>query len=60
MFSSTDGTNINKHGDNFIKFSGCRSLLFATAYGLFAKLENSEKLYCVVQRNDWDAIDQIT
>jgi len=49
MFSSTDDVeNINKHGQNFIKFKGCRSVLFATAYGLFAKLENSEKLYCVV------------
>ena len=59
MFSSTDDAeNINKHGQNFIKFKGCRSVLFATAYGLFAKLENSEKLYCVVQRNNWDAIDK--
>ncbi len=59
MFSTTDDSeNINKHGQNFIKFKGCRSVLFATAYGLFAKLENSEKLYCIVQRNDWDAIDK--
>ena len=60
MFNTTDDSEgINKHGDNFIKFKGCRSVLFATAYGLFAKLENSEKLYCVVNRNDWDTIDKI-
>lgn len=60
MFSTTDDAeSINKHGQNFIKFKGCRSVLFATAYGLFAKLENSEKLYCIVQRNDWDAIDAV-
>ena len=59
MFSTTDDSeNINKHGENFIKFKGCRSVLFATAYGLFAKLENSEKLYCVVNRNDWEEIDR--
>jgi hypothetical protein len=49
LFSSTDEStkNINKHNDNFIKFKGSKSFLFATTTGLYARLENSEKLYCI-------------
>ncbi len=51
LFSSTDEStkNINKHNDNFIKFKGSKSFLFATTTGLYARLENSEKLYCITQ-----------
>lgn len=53
LFSTADDREqVNMDGDNFIKFKGCRSYVFGTAYGLYVKLENSEKLYCVVQQID--------
>ena len=61
MFAAVDDNeDINSQGQNFIKFKGCRSVLFATAYGLFAKLQNSDKLYAVVNNVVPEARNEVT
>ena len=40
-----DTGNINANGQNFIKFKGCRSVLWATEKNLYAFLESNNKLY---------------
>ena len=46
--STIDTGNINKAGDSFVKFKGCRSYLFATPDALYAKLESNKKLYRLI------------
>ena len=50
LFDSTvdDDKDINKPGDNFLKFKECRSYLFATRDALYAKLESRKELYKLI------------
>ena len=41
-------TSINMHGDNFVKFKGTRTILFATEDSLYAKLASNGKSYRIV------------
>ena len=41
-------TPINMHGDNFVKFKGTRTILFATEDSLYAKLASNGKAYRIV------------
>lgn len=43
-----DVGDINKMNQNFLKFKGCRSYMWATQHHLFAKLESNDQLYKLV------------
>ena len=45
---TVEANNINKTGESFIKFNGCKTYMFATADSLYAKLENNSKTYRLV------------
>jgi len=42
------GKQTNKSGDNFFKFKGTRSYMWATADSLFVKLESNKQLYKII------------
>lgn len=46
--TAVDPAQVNEHSDSFIKFTNCRTLLFATADGLYAKLESDKRTYKLV------------
>lgn len=43
-----DDVDINMNGDNFLKFKGTRSYMWATPEHLFVKLQRSKQLYRLV------------
>lgn len=43
-----DDININEENQNFLKFKGCKSYIFATREHLFAKIDSNKELYKLV------------
>ena len=50
LFDKTvySGATINNNDDNFVKFNGCKSLLWATSNNLFARLASNGKVFKLV------------
>ena len=49
LYNTTlDPNSINKEGESFIKFSNCRTYMFATGDALYVKLENDAKTYRLI------------
>ena len=46
--ASVDPAHMNEHSDSFIKFANCRTMMFATADSLYAKLESDKQTYKLV------------
>ena len=43
-----DGKSLNNNNQNFYKFSGTKTYMWATPYNLFAKLQSNKQLYQIV------------
>jgi hypothetical protein len=49
IYAATVDTNLtNKENDSFIKFNSCKTYMFATADGLYAKFEHSKCSHKIV------------